>query len=176
METIKHPRIEVVPSWSWMAYTGEICFGRLNEEGLSWCDGIKLDTANNRLEAPLVQIGQDCHTEQREGTNHKIRDGTGGLVGWIRYDCEGKKEKDGIESLGCIAIARNNAFSGTTWTRNVDVGWNEELIRGTVFHVLLVTCTSLGQGHREVYRRLGVAVIYAQHLSSRKPQPTVWVK
>jgi len=173
-------RVGIVPSWSWMAYHGDIRYRTSDLQGLNW-ENIKLTTANDLrsdaqnqciLTAPLGQILKSCRIQELEDTNSKITNGEGHLVGWIRYDCE---NEDDVERLGCIAIAQHKypnhdwAVFGEdvdTWRKYADVSWDEKLVQGDFHYVLLVKRVASEKEYiEEVYRRLGVAVIQSRHLS-----------
>jgi hypothetical protein len=65
MKPIRFKGLSKVPSWSWIAYIGEISYARLPAYGLVWCEDIKLDPTYSRLYAPFVQIVQDCRKRPR---------------------------------------------------------------------------------------------------------------
>ena len=173
-------RVGIVPSWSWMAYQGDIQYRTSDLHSLNW-ENIKLTTVNDLrsdaqnqdiLTAPLGRVLQSCRIEGLKDTNSKISNGAGHLVGWIRYDCE---NEDNIERLGCIAIAQhkypNHGWAvfgedADTWKKYADVSWDEKLVPGDFHYVLLVKLVAPKEEYiAEVYRRIGVAVIQSSHLS-----------
>ncbi|PVH71011.1 hypothetical protein DL98DRAFT_117764 [Cadophora sp. DSE1049] len=173
MQRISHS--SVVPSWSWMAYEGEIRYRTSDLRGLNWEHIQLITTAHDPrsdaqtldiLTAPVGRIAQSCRIEGSEDANSKIRDAEGHLVGWIRYDCE---SEDNIERLGCIAVAQHRyrhhgwavlGEDADTWKKYAGVSWDEKLVPGDVHYVLL-----LKRMAQEVYRRVGVAVIQSRQLS-----------
>jgi hypothetical protein len=119
MERINDFENVSVPSWSWMAYKGEIVYGAIPANGLTWKEdvtftlgkfGLQLDRWH-ALKAPLAQISEDCHIDRNKGTNYGILNAAGEAIGWIIYDEKYDKE-DGegndidIECLGCITLAQ----------------------------------------------------------------------
>jgi hypothetical protein len=171
---IRNFRFEEVPSWSWMAYEGEIHYGSIDPKDMLWDKGIQL--IMNReirddirrlvrcpaLETRLVQILPSCHIKRHEDTNCRIRDSDGRLVGWVRY---GHEDKDDVKSLGFMVIGRNDGRAD--WKSYTGVSWDEELVAGELFYGLLVTRAPLG-GNKDVYQRAGVAVIQGEHLTLDK--------
>lgn len=109
MKPIRDFKLEVVPSWSWMAYEGGIHYGSIDTKDLLWHKGTHLildsetrdDVRCPRLETRLGQISPSCRIERHEDTNCQIRDPNGSLVGWIRYDHEDKLD---VESVGFMVI------------------------------------------------------------------------
>ena len=171
-------RIGVVPSWSWMAYQGEIQYRTSDLHGLDW-QHVDLPSGAQEqhiLKGQLGRVVQSCYIEGQKDTNSKIRDAEGRLVGWIRYDCE---SEDNIERLGCIAVAQHRypthswavfGEDADTWKKYAGVSWDEKLVPGDFHYVLLVKCIPLeGEDVAKVYCRLGVAVIQSGYLSFEPP-------
>lgn len=151
-----------VPSWSWMAYGGEIRFGSVCTDGLSWKADFEFYYASSRyiLAAPLARISSGCRIALYDDTNCEIRDADEDMVGWIRYDCECE---DSIERIGCISLAEGTAG----WKEYACVSRDAELLPGSFNYVLLVISAGRRQGEVEAYRRLGVAVIQSTYLWPR---------
>lgn len=107
-----------VPSWSWMAYTGRICYGN-PPKNHTWCQNIRIyqSTPNDlpgppsyRLEAPLFAFDANCSTAPDQlSTTHEIRDESESFVGLIRYDQEGSHD---LGDLACVIVARSWARHG----------------------------------------------------------------
>jgi hypothetical protein len=145
-----------VPSWSWMAYAGEIKYGDICTDGLSWKTDVKFSFAGRRftLVAPRVRLLSECRVELYGDAESVIRNKNEDLVGWIRYDC---RNEDNPECIGCVILAE-----GTTgWREYAGVSQNVGLLPGGFNYVLLVTPVA----ETEAYRRLGVAVILERYLS-----------
>ncbi|KAI9779871.1 MAG: hypothetical protein M1839_007184 [Geoglossum umbratile] len=163
-----------VPSWSWMAYTGEIRYGSICTDGLSWKPDVRFNLIEYQrgdegdgllgksiyhapvslctLAAPLVRIRSGCLIQLCGDTDCEIRD-VNDVVGWIRYDC---MDDGNVKCMECISLAK-----GTTgWGEYACVSWDDKLLSGPFDYVLL-----LGPVETEGYRRIGVGVILRRYLS-----------
>jgi hypothetical protein len=130
----------------------------------------------NILEASLGRIVQSCRIDEVEDTNYKTKDARNRLVGWIRYDCD---NEENIDRLRCIAIAQHkypnhgwpvHGGKPISWIKYTDVSWGEKLVPGDFHYVLLVEGINPGEEYvKEVYRRVGVALIHSKHLSFEPP-------
>lgn len=150
-------RDERVPSWSWMAYSGEIQYGTKQgwhrSAGTTLSGDLSLDAQNRRILAPIARISQGLGIGQ-EGL---LRE-NGNLVGWIRFD---RNDKQNVETFRCVVIGQ-----GTTgWKDYVGVSWDEELIPGEFYYVMLVAPAHREQGDKDAYQRRGVAIIHGGYLS-----------
>jgi hypothetical protein len=134
-----------VPSWSWMAYKGEIKYGNTCIDDLSWNTDFSFRYIHPQgfLSAPLVRISSKCRIKLYGNTECEIRDENNDAVGWIRYDCWGEGD---VDCLGCISLAIL------------------KLLSGSFNYVLLITPVGEREGKIKKYRRLGVAVILDEYL------------
>ncbi|KAH8704602.1 heterokaryon incompatibility protein-domain-containing protein [Phaeosphaeriaceae sp. PMI808] len=155
-----------VPSWSWMAYIGEIGYIDLP---ISISDPCKDPQTNVRftygefhpgkcaLQARLAQVSWSSHINRNGCKNCEMLDSTKNLVGFTF--CDEEHGKDGevteydIKGISCISIAKGAAPF-------------EELGGGDVHFVILVSpVEETGQNNQRAHRRLGVAFIKDGHLS-----------
>ncbi|PHH59925.1 hypothetical protein CDD81_2384 [Ophiocordyceps australis] len=157
-------KVKKVPSWSWMAYTGEISYATIPSDKFNWTCGINFVFSQEfrvMLEAPLAQFSQSCRIEPCDDSNCKLyceatkcglAHDDNRVVGWIRYDQEDQVE---IDRLGAITLAQGNV----DWKESADISWSDEIVRGEFDFVLVVQSISSGG-----YRRIGVAIVEYEHL------------
>ena len=115
-----------VPSWSWMAYSGEIRYGVKRDwhrsAGTELSGELELDTKRRRTIAPLAGTLHSCRIEEDTYTNCKLRDAKGHLVGWIRFDQDDEHE---VKTLGCIVIGQGENgwenYAGVSWNSNCQI-------------------------------------------------------
>jgi len=143
-----------VPSWSWMAYVGEIRYGNICTDGLSWKTDFEFDHMDNPgrclITAPLMQISSRCRIQL---TEWGVRDENEDMIGWTRFDCW---DEYNIACRTCISIAE-----GTTgWREFACISQEVELLSGGFDYVLL-----LRPVEADMYRRIGVAIILSRYLS-----------
>jgi len=157
---------EKAPSWSWMAYTGEISYGKLQENSWESCQGIELHPISSTLKAPLARCTGCCLTPRKD-TSYDIRDQNGKLVGWLRYDQEGSHD---IVRLNCVPLMESkNSYS---WKEYSEVLSNEGLAKGRISIILLVS----REKHENMYQRLGIAVINSDHVLLSERGHKIWVE
>jgi hypothetical protein len=82
-----------VPSWSWMAYDGEISYHAIPMDGLRKCEFQFRDNERCILVAPLKSISLSHSLTRCEDTNYRIRETNRRLTGWVRYDNDRHHEK-----------------------------------------------------------------------------------
>jgi hypothetical protein len=143
------------PSWSWMAYTGGIKYVSLRDDCVSRTADIDFEYTNHQciLTALLWRFSANCHITLREDTHCEIKDENGDIVGWIRFDCAGKRN---LEHRDCVKVAEGT----TEWREFASVSWDVEL-SGSWSYILILT-----ELEPEVYGRIGVGVVLSQMLSS----------
>ena len=143
-----------VPSWSWMAYKGEISYTTICTDGLTWNPILKLRYLDSRctLLSPLVYFSPQCHIRLESSTECEIRDENENVCGWIRFDCENVRH---IKSLRCISIAQGTACSREYTSTSPDT----DLLAETFQYVLIVRRASRKVKDTQVHRRLGVGIV-----------------
>jgi hypothetical protein len=135
-----------VPSWSWMAYNGEISYHYVPMDGLSQKGNFELRYAERcTLAASLECISLLHPLEQSEDTNYKIRETEKGLTGWVRYD--DNRDQENADRLEYVVILERP--SGLTYGLLVKAVRNQE------------------------YRRIGVLAIEGKHEVSEREQVIV---
>jgi len=168
LKEISAREIEIVPSWSWMRYEGNICYVDIPKVNTNWNRDIEL-LPNSRgrgqsiSAASVAQILQGCRIVTQPDTACKIECTKGHVIGYIQFD---NKVQIDIGRLGYIVLARHksngwNKSSQDSWKKFAGVS-SEELKPGTLCYVLVFSCG-------EVSQRLGVAVIQGEYLSFSKP-------
>jgi hypothetical protein len=137
---------EKVPSWSWMAYDGEICYHYVPMDGLSRKGDFKFRYVERcNLAAPLKCVSLFHPLEQCEDTNYRIRETENGLTGWVRYDDNrGQQNTDRLEYV--VILERP---SGLTYGLLVEAVRNQE------------------------YRRIGVIAVEGKHGGPEREQVIV---
>ncbi|KAI8632516.1 HET-domain-containing protein [Xylariaceae sp. FL1651] len=90
-----------VPSWSWMAYSGQIEYVETGFDHIEWNEGVQL--RDNMLQAPVRDF-QNCSIEPREDGACAVLDEDGDITsGWMKYD---EKRRTNLGRLGCVVIGR----------------------------------------------------------------------
>ncbi|KAH8900662.1 HET-domain-containing protein [Thozetella sp. PMI_491] len=164
----------MVPSWSWMAYTGDIRYKPIRPESLSWRNDIFLacrQTGDETKKQPgvistkmsrsfcvltvtLAKMRSGCQFDYLEDTNCRVTYG-GDAVGWARYDCENTQKAGRLE---CVRLAEGC----TGWEDYAGVNSDEWGLSGQVSFLMLLEPLAKG-----IYHRIGVGVVLSKHLSRR---------
>ncbi|KAF2819854.1 HET-domain-containing protein, partial [Ophiobolus disseminans] len=88
---------QIVPSWSWMAYSGSVQFMDITFGGVEWVHSLRFNRRFNKKWKPalVTDIGsfQKCNPERR-GTGYVILDLDGTERGQIQYDMETHENLD----------------------------------------------------------------------------------
>jgi hypothetical protein len=159
MQPIKF-RNRKVPSWSWMAYSGKIRYGRKGWfSKIYFSEELKLDLRNHRITAPLAGSLNGCHI--RPDLYHsdcRLESTSDKLIGWLRFDQCGTHDAG---ELRCVAIARDRTANGWREYAKVPSSWDLGLSRD---FVLVVT----KREKEDAYRRVGVGVVVSNLLSKTK--------
>jgi hypothetical protein len=108
-----------VPSWSWMAYKGEVSYTDIPANGLRWKGDVRFTFCRFGLQAerwcalkaPLAQISRGCDINRNRCTNYGIMDETDSLVGWIKYDKKQDKEHDEGDKVGVERVRQKSRAS-----------------------------------------------------------------
>jgi hypothetical protein len=105
-------KAQIVPSWSWMAYSGSVQFMDIAFGGVEWVRSLRFNTRykyrrfNKKWKPALVtDIGsfQRCNPARR-GTGYAILDLDGVKRGQIQYDTETHEH---LDAEGCVVIGRD---------------------------------------------------------------------
>jgi hypothetical protein len=131
-----------IPSWSWMAYNGEIRFPDIDENQTVWSKCLKLDTPEDcdwKLVAELASFRNCTQTEGK--TQYDVFDSDQTKRGWIQYDTEDTRD---FNSERCIVVGRV-----------------EQENSNYQFHILVVKPTE----NVGAYERIGVGLVGATIIS-----------
>jgi len=102
MQRIVYPRDRNVPSWSWMAYTGQIEYMSIDYHQVEWNEAIRL--ADGALKAQVRRF-QFCRMERKDDGTCEIRNQCGsGEKGWLKFDGE---DRTTVRTLQSLIIGRN---------------------------------------------------------------------
>ncbi|PVH68548.1 HET-domain-containing protein [Cadophora sp. DSE1049] len=135
-----------VPSWSWMAYKGEISYEAIPKAGMKWERDIEFIFRESghqaehwcALKAPLARISAGCYIDRKDYTHCRVHNATASFIGCAifdeKYDGEdiGRDDVD-IDRLGCIVIAR-----GKPSETYMDSSRDRELRQDDLCYILLV--------------------------------------
>lgn len=85
LRQVEYTDFRAPPSWSWMAYDGEIEYIDVDAERVEWCQQVKLDEALFR--ARIKSFNPDmCKVEHTRGSGYLIKVRYERGWGWLRYD------------------------------------------------------------------------------------------
>ncbi|KLU91089.1 hypothetical protein MAPG_09612 [Magnaporthiopsis poae ATCC 64411] len=151
--------LRYVPSWSWMANHGSISYVAVPGNSfaadpntrMELPDGI--ESATWRLFGPLKRLAARFHINSSRGrTSYEIGDESDNMVGWVRYDHE--EEEMDVGRIVCLSVGTG----APDWITNQ---------ARAVSYVLLLKRTPLpSTSGGDTYRRLGLAAIQCEYLSS----------
>ena len=141
-ERIEYPPDRKVPSWSWMAYEGEISYMDIPFGKVEWSNAITWERSEPELQA-LVREFLDCKIEpQEQNAECDIFAKSAGKIGWLKFD---REDITDTQRLKYIVVGRAIEERGTY---------------GQVHYVLVVTLLKRGY-----YERVGVGSIQRRHIS-----------
>lgn len=83
LSCISYPDDDIVPSWSWMAYTGKIQYMDIFFDGVYWDDSIEDSRSNGQLHAKANQLSID----EIELSSRAILDSKEYTVDPVRWMC-----------------------------------------------------------------------------------------
>ena len=157
---IKFPAARKVPTWSWMAYLGEIDFLRLEFGGIDWMD---LKTPWSKSESWTVPM--DRHRGGHLSLTGNVRDIRDGWKspedGMLRYDIPSEIEGTAKNGVGCVVLG-------------IEKG--ECSLASKMHYLLLVrplqNMPNTGQGSK-AYERVGAGHLRGQWISSEKSM--IWI-
>lgn len=91
-----------VPSWSWMAYAGQIEYMGIQYYRAEWNEGVRL--ADGVLKV-TVRSFRSCTIERKDDETCDVEDENGhGERGWVKFD--GADSTD-VQTLRCVIIGRD---------------------------------------------------------------------
>jgi hypothetical protein len=188
MKRIAYPTNRMVPSWSWMAYTGRISYMDIPFGGVEWSNAVDFSSRKRELRAPVKEFR---HCKVKLQGPQRIRcdilddmdeDQTGGMDGmdeldeideatetdagkadeireWLIY---GGQDRRNLQSVECVVIGRSKGSA---------YGSGDE----QEYYVLLVRQTRqrCWVGSRTAYERVGVGSIQRRHISFGGREPRV---
>ena len=173
-----------IPSWSWMAYTGEIRFhDHTSPDALTYATDLSIIRGDGEkrsdrggvititytrnvfaLSAPLLHLPADCVINRAQDSNCEIRHGHD-VVGWARYDCDDAGNQD---CRHCISLAQGEAQA---WPAYAAIPSSRiDATSGNPFRIVLL----LMPVEADIYRRIGVAVVAHKYLASSENMARVF--
>jgi hypothetical protein len=107
MERIDYGSDSQVPSWSWMACSGDIEFIKVEIGSVSWNDALTFDVERNS--ALIADVGEfrNC-TMRPDGSYSTIFELSTSETEWIRYDTESDRVGDGNY---CVVVGKTERSS-----------------------------------------------------------------
>ncbi|KAF4622802.1 hypothetical protein G7Y89_g14223 [Cudoniella acicularis] len=142
MKPIEYPPDRKVPSWSWMAYEGEISYVDIPFGKVEWSDAVKFGS-KLELQAPVREFLHCTIEPQNEGCAILSE---GGERGWLKFDGEDITD---IQRLKCIVVGKKYLEQETAYSRD---------------RYILVVAQKLEGGHR-TYERVGAGSIQWRYIS-----------
>jgi len=132
MQRIQFAPDHQVPSWSWMAYSGQIAYPRVGCCEVEW--NLEIRLADGAIQAPIRRL-QQCTIELRDDGFCDVRSAASSLwMGWLSFD---RTDIVDIRTVKCIVLGR-------------DV----ETCPSHAYHVLVVTPVS--RGEKALFERVGI--------------------
>ncbi|KAJ4295516.1 hypothetical protein N0V90_007529 [Kalmusia sp. IMI 367209] len=150
MDRIEY-KTQIVPSWSWMAYDGQIQFMDVPFHEVYWVRSLRF---NKRYKyrwlkktwkcalVTVISFFQNCSLEQR-GASYAILDSGNTERGWIQYDIEVNARLDAKE---CVVLGRQQI--------------SESDVRKWEYYILVVRLTDVDNE----YERVGVGCIQSDYV------------
>ena len=143
MERIEYSSEKEVPSWSWMAYEGEISYMDIRFEEVEWSDAIKWNPSKfPELQGP-VRGFRNCTIESQVAKCDISVTGADDERGWLMFD---RKDITNIEELKCVVVGR---------------AYQRQETDGREYYILVVKRKREGGP----YERVGVGSIQRRHIS-----------
>jgi hypothetical protein len=152
-------KAQIVPSWSWMAYSGSIQFMDITFGGVEWVRSLRFNKRykyrrfNKKWKPALVtdiSSFQGCNPE-RKGTGYPILDLDGTERGRIQYDIETHEH---LNAERCVVVGRDS--------RESDAGKRK-------YYILVVRST----GVENEYTRVGVGWILSDYVARQGVQALI---
>jgi hypothetical protein len=152
-------RAQIVPSWSWMAYSGSIQFMDITFGDGEWVRSLRFNKRykyrrlNKKWKPALVtDIGcfQKCNPERR-GTGYAILDLSGTERGRIQYDIETHEH---LDAERCVVVGRDSHDSNAGKRK---------------YYILIVRST----GMENEYTRVGAGWILSDYVARQGVQALI---
>ena len=125
----------IAPSWSWMAYDGQIDYMEIDFGSVSWLQRVRL--VDGLLETQVRKF-QNCIIKPQNDSSGTcvMSDNTGNGDSWLKYDGDDKTD---VRTLRCVIIGRKT---------QVSIGERH-------YYILVVTPSRLS----ETFERVGIGSI-----------------
>jgi hypothetical protein len=150
---------QIVPSWSWMAYSGSIQFMDIAFRQVEWVRSMRFNQENvhralNKKGQPALETYISsflrCSLKQRD-LGYAVLDLDGVERGWIQYDM-GTHER--LDAERCVVVGRD------VWKS--DAGERK-------YYILVVTPTSM----KDEYTRVGTGWVLSGHVARQGVQALI---
>jgi hypothetical protein len=135
---------QCVPSWSWMAYNGDIQFFDIRFGTVDWIKTLKFDKKRDPALITDVAGFRDCVTE-KDGNQYAVLDPDREKRGWIQYDVEGEEGEDLCKER-CVVAGRTS-----NWYVNGSA---------VKYYILVVRPTNTD----DEYKRVGIGLIQSDYV------------
>ncbi len=143
MERIEYSSEKEVPSWSWMAYEGEISYMDFRFGQVEWSDAVEWEPSKPAELQGLVREFRNCTIESQDAKCDIFAKGADDERGWLKFD---GKDITNIEELKCVVVGR---------------AYQRQETDGREYYVLVVIQRREGGP----YERVGVGSIQRRHIS-----------
>lgn len=167
-------RGETVPSWSWMAYTGGICYMNVPFGDVSWNKEIVSPFSNNSsedsaLKMPVIKaqawdlVDTEKHILVLDEPGRFIDD----PLKQNKYVEVFDKEGDEVGELKCVIVGTSK---GSTPVRDIQSTSDQE----HTYYVLIIA--PAGGSQSNLYERVGIAELEGQHVALSKASIDVCIQ
>ncbi|CAH0037179.1 unnamed protein product, partial [Clonostachys rhizophaga] len=158
LKRIKYPNDRNIPSWSWMAWNGEITFLGIYRQAVFWNESL-LFPSKGKLYVRLRMFRSSIE-ERRKWTSAESLDGSDNTKrNWIRLD----RVDDDLLSARCAILG-------------IEKNQGDSLIPLDHCYVLIVQpAASQDENHSRYYERIGVGFIHKKELSIDENVITGWL-
>ncbi|KAK5657551.1 hypothetical protein OQA88_3124 [Cercophora sp. LCS_1] len=151
---IAYPEDRPVPSWSWMAYEGEIQYLEIDTDLIEWDRDLRLAEDGRALRMRARHFSRSCRVERDDSRDASSRsylvfaDEKDGL-GWIRFDRK-PRVRNSLREYRCVVVGRERTRYRPGWLARSREGWD--------CYVLVVTPVELGSAQR-AFERVAVGCV-----------------
>lgn len=148
---------QIIPSWSWMAYSGSIQFMDIPFGRVEWMHSLRFNKRNkygrfNKKWKPalVTDVGsfQGCNSE-RKGTGYAILDLDGNERGHIQYDTETYEQ---LDAERCVVVGRDSRKD-----------------RAGIYYILVARST----GRKDEYIRVGTGWVQSYFVARQGVQASI---
>ena len=149
MKRILH---DEVPSWSWMAYDGQIEYLEIESDQVQWNEGVRL--VDNMLQAQVRDFQSGCKVRRKgDGTCIVVDEKRNHESGWLKYDGQ---RRTNLRKLKCVVVGREKSDSDSDRRRSSSKQSVSNAKRR--YYILVVASVSYSEGSRK-FKRVGVGSI-----------------